>query len=139
MKRCFGVDTKLIDCDYSYVQTLRTVQEPHVPMPTLKELAALMCEPGAKKMWLLLDIKLDNDPDDVMRLVGEVFRDVGGSAQFWGGRIVLGCWGIKYLPVGLDFMVRDRGLMDDERSCARNISPGFRSWYVLSRWICHGC
>lgn len=49
-----------------------------------------------KHVWLLLDIKVDNDADEVMKLTGEVIREVGGSIQFWGRRILLGVWAVSW-------------------------------------------
>lgn len=99
LKRCFGVDGKTIDFDYAYLKTLRTLEAPHVPMATLREVLELMCQPALKDMWLLLDIKIDNDAEDIVRLTGETLQAVGGGVDFWGGRVVLGCWTLKFVPV----------------------------------------
>jgi hypothetical protein len=97
LKRCFGIDRKIIDCDYSYVRTLRTLEEPHLPMPTLEEVVEFVLH---RDVWLLLDIKVDNVADDVMRLTAEAIESVhGGGARYWGEKIVLGCWTLKFLPV----------------------------------------
>ncbi|KAI5793233.1 putative glycerophosphoryl diester phosphodiesterase [Geopyxis carbonaria] len=98
LQRCYGVNKKIIDCDYAYLRTLRTLEAPHVPMPTLEEVFKFMCKPAVQKMWLLLDIKVDNNPDDIMRLIAETFRAVHGSESL-KSRIVLGCWTLKYLPL----------------------------------------
>ena len=69
-------------------------------MPTLKDLLRYLREPAASHTWLLLDIKLDNDPDDVMRLTAEALEEVGGTgAETWGGRVSLGIWALKYVSV----------------------------------------
>ncbi|KAF8545398.1 PLC-like phosphodiesterase [Trichophaea hybrida] len=99
LKRCFGMDKKIIDCDIAYIKTLRTLREPHVPLPTLKEVLEFLCEPAAQKTWLLLDIKLDDDAADMMRLTAEVIKSVHPGAEHWKGRIVLGCWRLKYVPL----------------------------------------
>jgi hypothetical protein len=45
-------------------------------------------------------LQLDNNADDVMRLIGETIRSVPPSASRpWQSRIVLGCWAAKYLPL----------------------------------------
>lgn len=45
-------------------------------------------------------MQLDNNADDVMRLIGETIRSVPPSPQRpWHNRIVLGCWAAKYLPL----------------------------------------
>lgn len=58
LKRCFGKPEKIIDCDWEYIQSLRTIAEPHVPMPRLKELLEYLATPGLEDLWLLLDIKV---------------------------------------------------------------------------------
>ncbi|KAI5853902.1 PLC-like phosphodiesterase [Tricharina praecox] len=97
LKRCFGVEKKIIDCDYSYIQTLRTLKEPHLPLPSLKEVVEYVRD---KDIWLLLDIKVDNVADDVMRLTAETIKSVhDGGAEYWREKIVLGCWTLKFLPL----------------------------------------
>lgn len=108
LKRCFGVGGKIIDFDYTYLKTLRTLEAPHVPMATLREVLELMCQPAVKDIWLLLDIKVYNNANDIIRLIRETLWDVGGGATFWGRRVVLGCWTLEFIPVsmprGLFFM-----------------------------------
>lgn len=58
LKRCFGVDKKVSECDWSYLQTLRTVRAPHEPIPSLEELLAFLAEYEQQDMWLILDIKV---------------------------------------------------------------------------------
>lgn len=58
LKRCFGEDKKVIDCDWSYISTLRTAQAPHEPMPRLKDLLEYLTTPGLEDIWILLDIKV---------------------------------------------------------------------------------
>ncbi|KAG0131639.1 PLC-like phosphodiesterase [Tuber indicum] len=99
LKRCFGVEGKLIDYDYSYLKTLRTLEAPHVPMPTLKEVLEFMCQPAVLGMWLLLDIKLDNDAEDIIRETASAICSVNPSREFWANRIVLGCWTLDFLPL----------------------------------------
>jgi len=97
LKRCFGVDGKVIDFDCAYLKTLRTLAAPHVPMPTFKELLEYLCEPGNLHIWVLLDIKIDNDADDIMRYIAETVKSVPKDA--WEQRVMLGCWMLKFLPL----------------------------------------
>ncbi|EUC27639.1 hypothetical protein COCCADRAFT_111179 [Bipolaris zeicola 26-R-13] len=100
LKRCFGRDEKIIDCDYEFISKLRTLKEPHEPMPRLSDLLEYMAQPGLENIWVLLDIKLDNDADDVMRLIGDTIGSVPPlPSRPWQSRIVLGCWAAKYLPL----------------------------------------
>ncbi|KAJ4404653.1 hypothetical protein N0V91_005803 [Didymella pomorum] len=100
LKRCFGREEKLIDVDYEFVSKLKTLKEPHESMPRLADLLEYLAQPGVENVWLLLDIKLDNNADDVMRLISETIRSVRPSpSRPWQSRIVLGCWAAKYLPL----------------------------------------
>ena len=58
LKRCFGKPEKLIDCDWDYVSSLRTLKEPHQGMPRLRDLLEYLSQPGFEEIWLLLDIKV---------------------------------------------------------------------------------
>jgi phosphatidylglycerol phospholipase C len=58
LKRCFGVDKKINECDWKYVRTLRTLREPPEPMPRLIDLLEYLAQPGLEKIWLLLDVKV---------------------------------------------------------------------------------
>lgn len=58
LKRCFGRPEKLIDCDWSYVSTLKTLVEPQQQMPRLLDLLEYLARPENEEIWLLLDIKV---------------------------------------------------------------------------------
>ena len=69
-------------------------------MPRLKDLLQYLATPGLEELWLLLDIKLDNNADDVMRLIASTIESVTSSSpKAWKGRVVLGIWATKYLPL----------------------------------------
>ncbi|KAF2181903.1 tubulin-domain-containing protein [Zopfia rhizophila CBS 207.26] len=105
LKRCFGRSEKLIDCDWEFLSKLRTLKEPHESMPRLTDLLEYLAQPGMEEIWLLLDIKLDNDPEDVMRLIGSTIRSVPPSRHRpWSSRIVLGVWAAKYLPLCSNYL-----------------------------------
>lgn len=99
LKRCFGVPDKIIDCNWESISKLQTTQEPHAAMPTLQELLRYLASLDKVDTWVLLDIKIDNDADDVMRLIAETIESVPPhSSKPWNQRIVLGCWAAKYFP-----------------------------------------
>ncbi|KAI9748676.1 MAG: hypothetical protein M1815_003033 [Lichina confinis] len=98
LQRCFGQPDRIIDCKWSYLSTLRTLKEPHEPLPRLVDLLRYLARPGLENIWLLLDIKIDNNVDDVMRLMAQAIQAVPPSARPWNERIVLGCWAATYLP-----------------------------------------
>ena len=100
LKRCFGRKEKIIDCDWEFISQLRTIKAPHEPMPRLKELLEYIAKPGLEDKWVLLDIKLDNNADDVMRLIAETIKSVPENpSRSWDNRIVLGIWAVKFIPL----------------------------------------
>jgi len=58
LQRCFGVKKKVSECDWDYLQTLRTVEAPHEPMPRLVDVLDYLRQPGREHIWVLLDIKV---------------------------------------------------------------------------------
>jgi glycerophosphoryl diester phosphodiesterase len=62
LKRCFGREEKLIDCNYEFLSKLRTLKEPHEPMPRLADLLEYLAQPGLEDIWVLLDIKVRHCP-----------------------------------------------------------------------------
>lgn len=58
LKRVFGVNKYVIDCDWEYLKTLRTLKEPHDRIPRLQDLLEYLATPGLEDVWLLLDIKV---------------------------------------------------------------------------------
>lgn len=63
-------------------------------MPQLKHLLQYLAEPGNEHIWVMLDIKPDNDADDIVRLIAETIAEVEPSWP-WNKRIVLGCWTVR--------------------------------------------
>ena len=99
LKRCFGSKEKIIECDWEYLSSMRTVREPHVPMPRLQDLLEYVAQPGLEQIWLFLDIKLDNNADDVMRLIAKTLTAVHPGNRPWNDRVILGIWAAKFLPL----------------------------------------
>lgn len=58
LKRCFGRKEKLIDVDYEFVSSLKTLKEPHESMPRLFDLLDYLAHPGQEHVWAMLDIKV---------------------------------------------------------------------------------
>lgn len=104
LKRCFGAEERIIECDWSYLSQLRTLREPHVPMPRLRDLLEYISQPEMQHIWILLDIKLDNNADDVMRLIAETLAAVPPGSNPWQNRVVLGFWAAKYLELCMKYL-----------------------------------
>ncbi|EON64021.1 hypothetical protein W97_03251 [Coniosporium apollinis CBS 100218] len=103
LKRCFGRPDKIIERDWKYLSQIQTLREPRQHMPRLLDLLTYLASPGLEEIWLLLDIKLDNDADDVMRLIAKTIQSVRPS-KAWNKRVVLGIWAAKYLPLCAEYL-----------------------------------
>ena len=68
-------------------------------MPRLQDLLDYLANPDLEHIWVLLDIKLDNNADDVMRLIAKTLESVHLGQRPWNKRIVLGIWAAKFLPL----------------------------------------
>lgn len=105
LKRCFGQKDKIIDRTWDEIKDLETLAAPHEHMPRLKDLLHYLSQPEKDEVWTLLDIKLDNNADDIMRLISTTIAEVEPSpSRPWNERIVLGIWAAKYLPLALKYL-----------------------------------
>lgn len=66
-------------------------------MPRLKDLLGYLTKPGLEDIWVLLDIKPANNPEEIMKLIASTLAEVKPSTP-WNQRIVLGCWTANFLP-----------------------------------------
>ncbi|KAJ5411653.1 uncharacterized protein N7487_006012 [Penicillium crustosum] len=100
LMRCYGIKKKVADCDWEYLKTLRTLQAPHEPMPRLVDVLEYLRQPGRENLWILLDIKLTNEPFAIMERISKIIESVPmpASGPDWHHRVVLGCWSARYLP-----------------------------------------
>lgn len=105
LSRCFGRKDKILDKTWDEIKDLRTIARPHVGMPRLEDLLEYLAQPGMEEFWILLDIKLDNDADDIMRSIASTIASVSPSSKRrWEERIVLGIWAAKYLPLASEYL-----------------------------------
>jgi len=58
LRRCFGREEKIIDCDYEFLGKLRTLKAPHESLPRLADLLEYLAQPGLEEIWVMLDIKV---------------------------------------------------------------------------------
>lgn len=58
LKRCFGVDKMIKDCEWEDLRALRTVRKPSEGMPRLKDLLVWLNESARDDIWIVLDIKV---------------------------------------------------------------------------------
>lgn len=52
------MDARIAECSWEYLSTLRTVAEPHEPMPRLGDFLEWLTQPELEKIWVVLDIKV---------------------------------------------------------------------------------
>ena len=106
LKRCYGVDKKILDCDWEEIKGLRTTGKQQEGMPRLQDLLEYLAQPGLEETWLLLDIKLDNDADKIMRLLGSTLAAAKTSpgGKDWKARVLLGIWAAKYLSLAQKYL-----------------------------------
>ncbi|KAM3467716.1 hypothetical protein MY5147_008651 [Beauveria neobassiana] len=96
LKRCFGVAKRIADCDWSYISTLRSLRPPHVGMPRLSDVLGLLAEEDMQKTWCVLDIKIDDEADQLLSSMRDVLATTKGPVP-WEHRILLGCWNATYI------------------------------------------
>lgn len=68
-------------------------------MPRLTDLLEYMSQPFLSDKWILLDIKLDNDSENVMKFIASTLASVPSPSRPWSDRVVLGIWAAKFLPL----------------------------------------
>jgi len=99
LRRCFGKEGKILNFDWDYLKGLRCLKDPHEGMPRLLDLLEYLASPALDGIWLLLDIKADNNLDKIMSLIAHTICQAPPSLTPWTQRIVLGCWAAEYLPL----------------------------------------
>lgn len=144
LKRCFGKDWNVADCNWDDIATLRSVKEPHQPVPRLKDLLEYLATPGLEDIWVLLDVKVllpslmqalvgdkatqktfDDYADDLYRSIALTLADAKPSSRPWNQRIVVGCWGVSHIVVMYTFFLSKytNGCRRNSSHFAQNISP----------------
>ncbi|KAI5291782.1 hypothetical protein KEM54_000018 [Ascosphaera aggregata] len=98
IKRCHGVDRKVIDCDWDYLSTLKSIAEPHVAIPRLSDLLQWLAVPEREHIWVYVELKLHDDAGALVKGVSDVLASVPSTpSRPWNTRIMLGIWTANYL------------------------------------------
>lgn len=87
------MDKAVRDCDWEYLSTLETLKEPRQHMCRLSDLLEFLAEPGNESIWMLLDIKIDDPPPEMIPKIAAVIASAPRGK--WEQRIVLGCWRVS--------------------------------------------
>ncbi|KAK3378070.1 PLC-like phosphodiesterase [Podospora didyma] len=103
LKRCFGKEEKIADCDWSYLSTLETLLEPRQGLPRLSDLLEYLAQPGLESVWVLLDIKTDDPAEDLLSATAQTLASVP-TARPWNQRIVLGGWNENYIQLCREYL-----------------------------------
>lgn len=87
------MDKAVRDCDWEYLSTLETLKEPRQHMCRLSDVLEFLAEPGNESIWMLLDIKIDDPPPEMIpRIAAAIASAPRGK---WEQRIILGCWRVS--------------------------------------------
>ncbi|CAH0004980.1 unnamed protein product, partial [Clonostachys byssicola] len=98
LKRCYGVDKRISECNWDYLSSLQSVREPKQPLPRLSDLLEWLAAPGREEIWLLLDIKIDDDAEELVGALSDTLKKVPPTQDKpWDERVVLGCWNASYI------------------------------------------
>ncbi|CAH0059132.1 unnamed protein product [Clonostachys solani] len=98
LKRCYGVDKRISECNWDYLSSLQSVREPKQPLPRLSDLLEWLASPGREGIWLLLDIKIDDDAEKLVGALSDTLKKVPPTQNKpWDERVVLGCWNASYI------------------------------------------
>ncbi|KAK8067215.1 hypothetical protein PG997_013962, partial [Apiospora hydei] len=92
------------ECDWEVLKALRTLKEPSQPMPRLVDLLEYLGQPQQQDIWLLLDIKTDDDQTHLLPRLAKLLASIP-TGRPWRDRILLGAWDaewvsgcLRYLP-----------------------------------------
>ncbi|KAJ2989187.1 hypothetical protein NUW58_g3596 [Xylaria curta] len=103
LQRCYGKKAKVRDLDWSEIKELRTLREPHQPMPRLVDLLEYLDQPGLENIWLMLDIKTHDDAEEIMQRTAEALASVP-SKQPWDTRVTPCCWDATYIKLSMKYL-----------------------------------
>lgn len=79
------------------LEHVRTLKEPVQQIPTFKELCTLLMEPSNRHVTLNIDIKPNNDPERLFRIMGETVHAFPNYERDLAPRLILGLWHPKFI------------------------------------------
>ncbi|KAI0402217.1 PLC-like phosphodiesterase [Xylaria palmicola] len=103
LQRCFGNKANVCDLDWDEISQLRTIREPHQPMPRLVDLLHYLEQPGLEGIWLILDIKTHDDAEEIMKKIAEALASVP-SKRPWSARVTPCCWNALYIKLSMKYL-----------------------------------
>lgn len=89
---------------YGGVELVRTTQAPVQQIPRFEQLCDLMMRPGCRHVKANIDIKPENDPERLFKLMGELVRKYPNWEEDLAPRILLGLWHPKFIPFAVQYV-----------------------------------
>jgi hypothetical protein len=90
-------------------------------MPRLADLLAYLDQPENEDIWVLLDIKKDDDARDLLTHVTSTISSIPPSGKPWKDRIILGPWDVSLTPYSPS-RLKNRSRITDSLSQTNYIS-----------------
>ncbi|CAJ2502713.1 Uu.00g101070.m01.CDS01 [Anthostomella pinea] len=98
LARCYGDEAKVCERDWDYLKTLRTLRRPEQPLPRFSDLLEYLAKPGLEGVWVMLDVKMHDDAEEIMRRTAETIASVP-SKRPWSERLTACCWNATYIKL----------------------------------------
>jgi phosphatidylglycerol phospholipase C len=66
-------------------------------MARLSDVLEWLTQPGLEAIWMVLDIKTDDDPDQLMPAIARTLAAVPPAphGRAWSERVVVGAWNVR--------------------------------------------
>jgi len=80
------------------MEQLRTTKEPTQSIPTFAETIALLMKPENRHAKLNVDVKVNNDPQRVFKLMNAIITAQPDWEKDLAPRVILGLWHTKFIP-----------------------------------------
>ncbi|PWN41500.1 PLC-like phosphodiesterase [Ceraceosorus guamensis] len=84
------------------IENVRTTAKPQQQIPTFDQVCSLLMKPENKHVKLNIDIKPDNDPDRLFRLMKRVVSSYPNYEVELGPRLILGLWHPGFIAPALE-------------------------------------
>lgn len=97
----FGQPGRIADHDWRDIQGLRTIEKPHEPIPRLIDVLNYLSQPGAQHIWILLEIKVGNNANEILQSVKSLLDSMipAPDTKPWNERIVFTVLPASYLAL----------------------------------------
>jgi len=79
------------------MEHVRTIKEPKQPIPTFEETVKLLMRPENQKVKFNVDVKVQNDPDRLFRLMHDIISQQPNWETLLAPRILLGLWHPRFI------------------------------------------